>query len=330
MGTAASSTPPDSVAHVVTLGGQHRKAVTGVRIARGTLAGTYVVVTVSEDRTFTVWLPERVGGTYSPSISQSLSQECSCLEYDADRRHVLIGLDNGKVEIVALSPEFLSFEVEASLHMHSKRVTAIHYDSTRDWILTVGRDKRLRVFNVRANSMFGVRCSGAWIAALAFDAVHARAFVAAYSGEILLYSVTDSAVQLLSTLSGHTGSVRALAYDAQRACLYSGSFDRRICCWDIGAPGREFLAKLTATLTGCDAKVKALALSQDGRTLFSAGDDSHIRAWDLVSFKQKYAWRGHTGSVIDLQCLQASFAESLEHLLVTASTDAKVKLWLVT
>lgn len=39
---------------------------------------------------------------------------------------------------------------------------------------------------------------------------------------------------VITTLKGHSGSIRSLAWDTERQMLFSGSFDHTVIVWDIG------------------------------------------------------------------------------------------------
>lgn len=73
-----------------------------------------------------------------------------------------------------------------------------------------------------------------------------------------------------------SGSVRALAWDAERQWLFSGSFDQSVIVWDIG--GRRGTAY---ELQGHRAKVVGLAYSPMRRRLFSADEDGVVMCWDM-------------------------------------------------
>lgn len=67
-----------------------------------------------------------------------------------------------------------------------------------------------------------------------FDSQTKYAFVGDYSGLITMLKLDNSGVIIISTLKGHSGSVRTLAWDPDRSMLFSGSFDQTIIVWDIG------------------------------------------------------------------------------------------------
>merc|ERR1712034_198235 len=70
------------------------------------------------------------------------------------------------------------------------------------------------------------------------------------------------------TLSGHSSTVNALAYDQDTKTLYSGSYDMTVKVWTRDGSG-GYHAGASQTLSGHSAPVVALALDQDTKTLFS-------------------------------------------------------------
>jgi WD repeat and FYVE domain-containing protein 2 len=79
---------------------------------------------------------------------------------------------------------------------------------------------------------------------LRFDSQAKYAFVGDFSGEIAMLKVggvsgdgsgtSSGGVSHVTTLRGHSGSIRALAWSAEKKLLFSGSFDQSVIVWDIG------------------------------------------------------------------------------------------------
>jgi serine/threonine protein kinase len=78
---------------------------------------------------------------------------------------------------------------------------------------------------------------------------------------------------IVATLTGHTGTVSAVAISPDGKTLATGGFDDRVRLW--GFPdGRE-----GPWLSGHTGDVNAVAFSPDGKVLAAAGDDRTVRFW---------------------------------------------------
>lgn len=67
-----------------------------------------------------------------------------------------------------------------------------------------------------------------------FDSQTKHAFIGDYSGQITMLKLDNAGPTVITTLKGHSGSVRNLAWDPERQMLFSGSFDQTVIVWDIG------------------------------------------------------------------------------------------------
>ena len=67
-----------------------------------------------------------------------------------------------------------------------------------------------------------------------FDMQSKHAFIGDATGQITMLKIDENEYKPITTLNGHSGSIRCLAWDSQRQMLFSGGFDKMIICWDIG------------------------------------------------------------------------------------------------
>jgi WD40 repeat protein len=92
--------------------------------------------------------------------------------------------------------------------------------------------------------------------------------------------VWDAAGACLATLTGHTGTVEAVAFAPDWSLLATASGDATVRLWHA-ATGTHL-----ATLAGHDQTVRAAAFSPNGSLLATASADATVRLWDVASGAQ--------------------------------------------
>ena len=116
-------------------------------------------------------------------------------------------------------------------------------------------------------------------------------------------------------LSGHSDSVRSVAFSPDGETLASGSSDDSIRLWDVKSGEQK------AILSGHSDSVRSVAFSPDGETLASGSSDSSIRLWDVKSGEQKALLSGHSSDVSSV-----AFSPDGE-TLASGSNDKSIRLW---
>ncbi|KAF5303192.1 hypothetical protein FQA39_LY10105 [Lamprigera yunnana] len=239
------------------------------------------VISVSDDKTVRVWL-KRDSGQYWPSICQYMPSGATSMFYQVETRQLFVGQENGTVSEFSLASDFNRMMPVREYLAHQARVTDVLFALNCEWILSVGRDKVFSYNCTQTGKNIGTFTSEAWCTALQFDSQTKHAFVGDYSGHITMLELTNSGANFVTTLKGHSGSVRTLAWDFDRQMLFSGSFDQTVIVWDIG--GQQGNAY---ELQGHHNKVAALCYLSGSKQLVSAGEDNVIVFWDMEQHRQE-------------------------------------------
>ncbi len=125
-------------------------------------------------------------------------------------------------------------------------------------------------------------------------------------------------------LSGHEGSVRAVAISADKHWLVTGSDDNTARLWDLTVKDSS---KEPKVLQDHHGKVVAVAISPNSHWLVTASLDNTARLWDLTAedpSKASTVLSDHEGSI------NALAISPDDRWLVTGSADDTARLWHLT
>ncbi|OEJ28335.1 DNA-binding protein [Streptomyces agglomeratus] len=284
--------------------------------------------------------------------------------------------------------------IRATLTGHSDDVNAVAYGADGASVVSAGGDGAAKVWDTASHRVtatlaghtdyvLGAAVSGGHVVATAgFDrsvvlwdldrtALTARPFAEAWQsavapdGGLVASASVDRTVKLwdlrrhglLTTLTGHTGSVFGVAFSPDGHLLASASADRTVRLWDVRrhrllttltghtgsvfgvafSPEGHLLASASAdrtvrlwdvrrrtslsTLTGHQDFANAVAFSPDGRTLATGGDDLTVRLWRVADRRTRAVLRGHTGSVRGVAYSRDG------RTLASSGNDGTVRLW---
>eukprot|EP01135_Chromosphaera_perkinsii_P000373 Nk52_evm20s78 gene=Nk52_evmTU20s78 len=234
------------------------------------------IISISDDKTLRVWV-KRDTGMYWPSIWQTLESPGTALSYDTETRNLYVGLHIGHVLEYSISEDFNKLTGPTrDIPAHKARVTDVVHSAKDKWIMSCGRDKCFQFYNSDSGRRLGFWEGQSWLTSIVYDSETKHAFVGEFNGTITLLQLSEGNVKELSTLTGHTGSVRGLAWDPKRQLLFSGSFDTSAMIWDIG--GKK---GVTYDLSAHSKKIKALVYVENGNKLLTSGDDQKVICWDI-------------------------------------------------
>ncbi|NER26679.1 MAG: protein kinase [Symploca sp. SIO1C4] len=131
--------------------------------------------------------------------------------------------------------------------------------------------------------------------------------------------VASAKLSLISTITGHSGTVYAIAFSPDGQILASGSADKTIKLWQLK------MAWEIRTLGGWFSKhsdaVRAVAFSPNGKIIASGSDDKTIKLWNVRNGQHFCTLSGHSDAVSAV-----AFSPNSK-ILATSSADKTIKLW---
>ena len=157
-----------------------------------------------------------------------------------------------------------------------------------------------------------MRIGKAFITEIAYSPDGTR-IAAATTKDIWLYDARSGVA--LKLLTGHTDSVRTVAFSPSGNTLASGGSDGTVRGWNVRA------GTLFETIQGHGGSVLSVRFSPDGATLASAGADKLFRLWDVWNGDFKGTLAGHLEPVDTI-----AFSPD-GSMIASGSRDGAIMLW---
>lgn len=119
--------------------------------------------------------------------SKGYPQEALCLYYDHVSKKILVGLDDGVVDLIQMKET--GYDDTVCEKIHNGRITGLGYDSLTNVVFSVSQDKIFRISHGTSLAMVLGVPHKEQLLALFKDNINKRVFIGNKIGEILIYDI---------------------------------------------------------------------------------------------------------------------------------------------
>nr|POE87453.1 wd repeat domain-containing protein 83 [Quercus suber] len=155
-------------------------------------------------------------------------------------------------------------------------VHALAFSSgTGQYLLTGSSDRHVRLYNPSTSRLVQTYAAhGYEVLDLAIAADNAS--FASCGGDKTVFVWDTATAQTTQRFTGHAGRVNGVAFGGDgESVLVSGSFDGRVCVWDLRARGEKAMCSFT------EAKDAVSCVDVDGGEIYAGSVDGRVRIYDL-------------------------------------------------
>lgn len=188
---------------------------------------------------------------------------------------------------------------------------AVSPDGTR--VAGVGPDDGFRLWDLSSGALIAdSRDKDQEQSCIAFSPASDLIATGGFGGKVLVRSTRDGAV--LQTLTGHTDSVRTLAFSASGQQLATAGRDSTVRLWNTSTWQTEAVLPI-------GQQVAAIAWRPETGSLAVGRRDGNVQFWDVVKAQELSSIRAHADPV------EAMAFSTDGSRLVTGSQDKTAKVW---
>ena len=197
---------------------------------------------------------EEIEWQFERKWAKSYPYQTNILFWELNTKLLCIGMDDGNIHILRLPLEykFMQYEEVASLKFHSARIMGIAIDYKKNFLVSIGEDKKLVISDLNyMEKIFDVAIGIFPLKSLIYDSDLCRIFIANGGGELIIYQISKLPPSLLRHVeSASTGMIRGMARDLNTNYLFTCALDGIITIFEIGPLGKERFAKPISKIEG--------------------------------------------------------------------------------
>ena len=205
--------------------------------------------------------------------------EVKCVGITPDEKHVIVGLEDGQIQVISIISNDEEFESAAILKGHKAEVKCICMTSDSETVISGSYDKSIIIWDISERNQRGVlKGSEDKILSLAISKDNTMLVSGSIDNIIRVWDLI-SYVQK-SVIRSIEGNCYAMSITGENKYLVLGCSDNSIRIWSIDDHREE------VKLEGHTWPVYSLALTSDGQYLLSTGMDHTVRKWDMTTYKE--------------------------------------------
>ena len=247
-----------------------------------------------------------------------------CVAVCADDKHIVSGSQNGAVMVWGATTG--AVEISFTKHNYGVKYIALLPDGSRVasggsrdstvriWRLDTGTDDQTFTEHSDVVNQVAVSPNGRSIASASRDCTIKMWSVdsASHRNMYIGYGIKS---RCEATFTGHSSSVRCVAFSSNGQTLASGSDDSTIKVWSTSS------RDLKRTINGHAGAVTGVEFTADGERLVSCSCDKRIKLWKWSTGELAATFEGHTDSVNSI----AVFPDG--NRVASGSEDGTVRIW---
>lgn len=270
-----------------------------------------MLCTVSDDRTALLW--DVVKGTRLPvpALNAHTDAVVGCAFSSTDPILATCSADSS----IKLWDTNTFEEVRTLSSNHVGTVRAVAFSPDGLWLASASDSHRCELWDIEKGTSVGHFDHIDYVYGCAFSSN--GTYLASTSRDKTCKVWDMGTLELVHTLTGHTGFVWSCTFSDDERSLITVSADKSCKIWDIES------GLCTKTLFGHNNEVNAVEYATNNSLIVSCSDDRTVRCWDFVTGEQVAAVRVHDD---DVSC--CSFGNSTG-ILATCSTDRTAKIFAV-